>query len=101
MSKSLTRGDFYGARGLQKKTVIGMYIPGITHVLHSSMYQISRVTGACPVTTDLIMRVNVRTTTTTTTTTRFKYFLVGTTYNNARQIVNNNSAISPTRAKQL
>ena len=25
----------------------------------------SRVTGACPVTTDLIMRVNVRTTTTT------------------------------------
>ena len=28
----------------------------------------SRVTGACPVTTDLIMRVNVRTTTTTTTT---------------------------------
>ena len=29
----------------------------------------SRVTGACPVTTDLIMRVNVRTTTTTTTTT--------------------------------
>ena len=27
----------------------------------------SRVTGACPVTTDLIMRVNVRTTTTTTT----------------------------------
>ena len=26
----------------------------------------SRVTGACPVTTDLIMRVNVRTTTTTT-----------------------------------
>eukprot|EP00904_Undaria_pinnatifida_P001001 jgi/Undpi1/10901/HiC_scaffold_3.g01427.m1 len=28
----------------------------------------SRVTGACPVTTDLIVRVNVRTTTTTTTT---------------------------------
>ena len=27
----------------------------------------SRVTGACPVTTELIMRVNVRTTTTTTT----------------------------------
>ena len=27
----------------------------------------SRVTGACPVTTDFIMRVNVRTTTTTTT----------------------------------
>ena len=27
----------------------------------------SRVTGACPVTTDLIMRVYVRTTTTTTT----------------------------------
>ena len=27
----------------------------------------SRVTGACPATTDLIMRVNVRTTTTTTT----------------------------------
>ena len=32
----------------------------------------SRVTGACPVTTDLIMRVNVRTTTTTTTTTTTK-----------------------------
>ena len=30
----------------------------------------SRVTGACPVTTDSIMRVNVRTTTTTKTTTR-------------------------------
>ena len=29
-----------------------------------------RVTGACPVTTDLIMRVNVRTITTTTTTVR-------------------------------
>ena len=28
----------------------------------------SRVTGACPTTTDLIMRVNVRTTTTITTT---------------------------------
>ena len=27
----------------------------------------SRATGACPVTADLIMRVNVRTTTTTTT----------------------------------
>ena len=33
----------------------------------------SGVTGACPVTTDLIMRVNVRTTTTTTTTTTSKY----------------------------
>ena len=35
----------------------------------------SRVTGACPVTTDLIMRVNVRTTTTTATTTTW-YFSV-------------------------
>ena len=33
----------------------------------------SRVTGACPVTTDLIMRVNVRATTTTTTTTTKQY----------------------------
>ena len=32
----------------------------------------SRVTGACPVTTDFIMRGNVRTTTTTTTTSKFK-----------------------------
>ena len=36
-------------------------------VFHSS----SRVTGACPVITDLIMRGNVRTTTTTTTTTTY------------------------------
>ena len=36
----------------------------------------SRVTGACPVTTDLIMRVNVRTTTTTTTTTTLSHTVV-------------------------
>ena len=36
----------------------------------------SRVTGACPVTTDLIIRVNVKTATTTaTTTTLFRYGL--------------------------
>ena len=34
----------------------------------SGVFLSSRLTGACPVTTDLIMRVNVRTTTTTTTT---------------------------------
>ena len=38
-------------------------------VVFPSVFLSSRVTGACPVTTDLIMRVNVRTTTTTTTTT--------------------------------
>ena len=37
-------------------------------VFFSGVFLSSRVTGACPVTTDLIMRVNVRTTTTTTTT---------------------------------
>ena len=36
-----------------------VYFPGV--------FLSSRVTGACPVTTDLIMRVNVRTTTTTST----------------------------------
>ena len=36
---------------------------------HLLVFLSSRVTGACPVTTDLIMRVNVRTTTPTTTTT--------------------------------
>ena len=35
-------------------------------VLFPGVFLSSRVTGACPVTTDLIMRVNVRTTTTTT-----------------------------------
>ena len=34
-------------------------------VFFSKLFLISRVTGACPVTTDLIMRVNVTTTTTT------------------------------------
>ena len=38
-------------------------------VFFPGVFLSSRVTGACPVTTDLIMRVNVRTTTTTTTTT--------------------------------
>ena len=39
------------------------------------VFLISRVTGACPVTTDLIMRVNVRTTTTTSNTSReFQHF---------------------------
>ena len=33
----------------------------------SGVFLSSRVTGACPVTTDLIARVNVRTTTTTAT----------------------------------
>ena len=37
-------------------------------VFFPGVFLSSRVTGACPVTTDLIMRVNVRTTTTTTTT---------------------------------
>ena len=37
-------------------------------VFFPEVFLSSRVTGACPVTTDLIMRVNVRTTTTTTTT---------------------------------
>ena len=45
----------------------------------------SRVTGACPVTTDLIMRVNVRTTTTTATTT------TTTTNNNSSSNNNNNN----------
>ena len=36
-------------------------------VFFPGVFLSSRVTGACPVTTDLIMRVNVRTTTTTTT----------------------------------
>ena len=40
--------------------ITGTFFPGV--------FLSSRVTGACPVTTDLIMRANVRTTTTTTTT---------------------------------
>ena len=36
----------------------------------------SRVTGACPVTTDLIMRVNVRTTKTTTTCSQHAYIFL-------------------------
>ena len=35
-------------------------------VFFPGVFLSSRVTGACPVTTDLIMRVSVRTTTTTT-----------------------------------
>ena len=44
-------------------TTFGLFVffPGV--------FLLSRVTGACPVTTDLIMRVNVKTTKTTTTTT--------------------------------
>ena len=38
-------------------------------VFFPGVFLSSRLTGACPVTTELIMRVNVRTTTTTTTTT--------------------------------
>ena len=38
-------------------------------VFFPGVFLSSRVTGACPVTTDLIVRVNVRTPTTTTTTT--------------------------------
>ena len=36
-------------------------------VFFPGVFLSSRVTGTCPVTTDLIMRVNVRTTTTTST----------------------------------
>ena len=46
----------------------------------------SRATGACPVTTDLIMRVNVRTTTTTTT-----YYLRACTRVRARRVLQNRS----------
>ena len=38
--------------------------PGVRYTI-SGVFLSSRVTGACPVTTDLIMRVNVRTTTPT------------------------------------
>ena len=40
-----------------------MYFLGL-FVFFPRVFLSSRVTGACPVTTDLIMRVNVRTTTT-------------------------------------
>ena len=38
-------------------------------VVFPGVFLSSRVTGACPVTTDLIIRINVRTKTTTATTT--------------------------------
>ena len=44
-------------------------------VFFPGVFLSSRVTGACPVTTDLIMRVNVRATTTTTTTTMVLTFI--------------------------
>ena len=45
-----------------------MHVPPLVcFVFFPGVFLSSRVTGACPVTTDLIMRVNVRTTTTTTT----------------------------------
>ena len=43
-----------------------VYHPGL-FVFFPRVFLSFRVTGACPVTTDLIMRANVRTTTTTTT----------------------------------
>ena len=46
---------------------ICVYLLGLC-VFFPGVFLSSRVTGACPVTTDLIMRVNVRTTTTTTVT---------------------------------
>ena len=39
---------------------------GFVRLFFHGVFLHSRVTGACPVTTDLIMRVNVRTATTTT-----------------------------------
>ena len=48
-------------------------------VFFPGVFLSSRVTGACPVTTDLIMRVNVRTTTTTNKVSRStKYLCLGT-----------------------
>ena len=47
---------------------ICVYYLGCCVCFFPGVFLSSRVTGACPVTTDLIMRVNVRTTTTTTTT---------------------------------
>ena len=44
---------------------ISLYKVRIYCVFFPGVFLSSRVTGACPVTTDLIMRVNVRTTTTT------------------------------------
>ena len=44
-----------------------VYHLGLCVCFPSGVFLISRVTGACPVTTDLIIRVNVRTTTTPTT----------------------------------
>ena len=43
-----------------------MRVPPWVVCVFPGVFLSSRVTGACPVTTDLIMRVNVRTTTTTT-----------------------------------
>ena len=39
--------------------------PWVVSVFPAGVFLSSRVTGTCPVTPDLIMRVNVRTTTTT------------------------------------
>ena len=44
--------------------------------LFPGVFLSSRVTGACPVTTDILMRVNVRTTTTTTGTNNTRHHLL-------------------------
>ena len=54
-----------------------MRVPPWVVCVFSGVFLSSRVTGACPVTTDLIMRVNVRTTTTTIENNRISmHFLV-------------------------
>ena len=50
---------------------ICVYHLRVVCVFPPGVFLSSRVTGACPVTTDLIMRVNVRTTTTTTSSSIF------------------------------
>ena len=65
-------GNNYRLECIYACTTFGLFVffPGV--------FLSSRVTGACPVTTDLIMRVNVRTTTTTTTII-YEYICFGTT----------------------
>ena len=47
---------------------VSCYVPGMRlFVFFPGVFLSSRETGACPTTTDLLMRVNVRTATTTTT----------------------------------
>ena len=52
-------------------------------VFFPGVFLSSRVTGACPVTTDLIMRVNVRTTTTLFVSFVDHHFTTGVTLNTA------------------